>query len=77
MNEKYFNDNVIKCKKCASVPTLVKEVKSDSFINGKDEEVRYKVVCLNCKWENGSGSCETRACKSAEGALKSWNKKMS
>lgn len=73
MDKKYFEENVVKCNKCGSIPTIVTETPLMS-LNGK--ETRYRVVCWECKWEDGEYGNKTGLCLSPENALEAWNKKM-
>ena len=77
MDKKYFEENVIKCKVCGSIPTMAKVTKGSIFsLTTDDSNAKYCVICEECEWEDGSGSQRTGLCKTPEGALKAWNKKM-
>lgn len=73
MTEEYFNEHVSKCKKCGNKPLLI--VEKSMFSKTNDE--KYRVVCWNCKWEDGdySNNSRTGLCKTPEAALKIWNDK--
>lgn len=76
MTREYFDSHVLKCKRCGGVPELVAEVKSGLFTRDmkNDDDVRYRVVCYDCEWNEGADTSATRRNRSPQGALNSWNK---
>ena len=73
MTKEYFNNHVKRCKKCGNIPQLV----SETTLFAKSNESKYKIICWNCKWEDGEykDNSRTGLCKTPESALRIWNNK--
>ena len=66
MTEEYFNEHVLRCKKCGSKPLLVTE----NSMYAKDDDDKFRVVCWTCKWDDGEYGSRTGLCKTPVNALK-------
>lgn len=77
MNKEYFNEHVLNCKECGHKPTLVKVSKSSSLfdLNENNNDVKFQVICEECRWIDGDFGNKTGLCNTPESALKIWNKK--
>ena len=71
MTEEYFNEHILKCKKCGAKPLLVTE----NSMFAKNDDDKYRVICWSCKWEDGEYGSRTGLCKTPVNALKTWNRR--
>lgn len=47
------------------------------YLQNLSNEPKYKIICWNCKWEDGEykDNSRTGLCKTPESALRIWNNK--
>lgn len=72
MTKEDFDNKVLLCKTCGQKPVLEGVT---SLFDVTRTNVKYRVICPECAWEDGQLGNKTGLCKTPEGALKAWNKR--
>lgn len=71
MTKEEFSEQAISCPECGDEPILRHDIKETMFTDKPPKEV-YFCKCPCCEWMG----LKSGFCKSPEGAVKSWNKKV-